>query len=113
MTLALRSLGRGRELARAVGVLTSRPPAATPRVVPTTRKPAGGGRRDQLGSLLFLAPAAIWLLAITIYPVIATFRNSVYDENAASYVGLGNYKAIFSTASILVNFRNNVIWVVI
>src|ERR1700674_5557450 len=113
MTLALRSLGRGRELARAVGVSTAGTPTATSRVVPTTRKPAGGGRRDQLGSLLFLAPAAIWLLAITIYPVVATFRNSLFDETATNYIGLSNYKSVFSTASILVNFRNNVIWVVV
>ena len=111
--MALRSLGRGRELARAVGVSTAGTPTATPRVVPTTRKPAGGGRRDQLGSLLFLAPAAIWLLAITIYPVVATFRNSLFDETATTYIGLSNYKSVFSTASILVNFRNNVIWVVV
>src|SRR6202165_1511381 len=114
MTLPSRSLGRGRELARAVGVSTpAGTPTATSRVVPTTRKPAGGGRRDQLGSLLFLAPAAIWLLAITIYPVVATFRNSLYDESATTYIGLSNYKSVFSTASILVNFRNNVIWVVV
>src|SRR6202521_4945946 len=113
MTLALRSLGRGRWLARRRGVSTAGTPTATPRFVPTTRKPAGGGRRDQLGSLLFLAPAAIWLLAITIYPVVATFPNSLYDESATTYIGLSNYKSVFSTASILVNFRNNVIWVVV
>jgi alpha-glucoside transport system permease protein len=114
MRMAARSLGRGHPLSRAVGLSSpAGAPAATSQVVPTTGKPAGGGRRDQLGSLAFLAPAAIWLLAITIYPVIATFRNSVYDETATNYVGLGNYKAIFSTASILVNFRNNVIWVVV
>lgn len=69
--------------------------------------------RDQLGSLAFLAPAAIWLLLITLYPVVATVRNSVLDESATTYVGLHNYQAIFSTASILVSFRNNVIWVVV
>jgi alpha-glucoside transport system permease protein len=112
--MAARSLLRGHRLSRAVGVSTTAgTPTATSQVVTKTRRPAGGGGRDQLGSLLFLAPGAIWLLAITIYPVIATFRNSVYDETATNYVGLGNYKAIFSTASILVNFRNNVIWVVI
>src|SRR6202040_3409123 len=88
-------------------------PPAPPRFLPTIRNPAGGGRREQLGSLLFLAPAAIWLLAITIYPVIVTFRNSVFDESATSYVGLHNYQVIFSSASILVTFRNNLIWVVI
>jgi alpha-glucoside transport system permease protein len=114
MRMAARSLRRGHPLSPAVGVSTpARAPAVALKVDATTGRPAGGGRRDQFGSLLFLAPAAIWLLAITIYPVIVTFRNSVYDENAISYVGLNNYKVLFSTASILVTFRNNIIWVVI
>jgi alpha-glucoside transport system permease protein len=113
--VASRLLGRDRRFRRAVGVSTpAGAPVATAHAVPASRKPAGGGSwRDHLGSLVFLAPAAIWLLAITIYPVVATFRNSLFDETATSYIGLNNYKAIFSTASILVNFRNNVIWVVI
>jgi alpha-glucoside transport system permease protein len=73
----------------------------------------GGGWRDHLGSLAFLAPGGIWLLAITVYPLVATARNSVYDQTATNYVGLDNYKAIFSTSSILVTFRNNIIWVLI
>ena len=114
MRMAARSFGRGRPFSRAVGIATpAGAPTATSQVARTVGKPTGGGRREQFGSLLFLAPAAIWLLAITIYPVFATFRNSLFDENAASYVGLTNYKAIFSTASSMVNFRNNLIWVVI
>jgi alpha-glucoside transport system permease protein len=73
----------------------------------------GGGWRDHLGSLAFLAPGAIFLLAITVYPLVATARNSFYDATATNYVGLGNYKEIFSTSSILVTFRNNVIWVLV
>jgi alpha-glucoside transport system permease protein len=73
----------------------------------------GGGWRDHLGSLAFLAPGAIFLLAITVYPLLATARNSFYDATATNYVGLGNYKEIFSTSSILVTFRNNVIWVLV
>lgn len=72
--------------------------------------PTGGGFRSHLGSLAFLAPGAIWLLVVTVYPLLATFRNSVYDASASTYVGLHNYQEIFSTASILVTFRNNVIW---
>ena len=72
-----------------------------------------GGWRAHLGSLAFLAPGAIWLLAITVYPLVATARNSFYDATATNYVGLTNYSDIFSTASILVTFRNNVIWVLI
>lgn len=89
-------------------------PRTTEQVVPSTGKPAGGGRlKEQLGSLLFLVPAAVWLLLITLYPVVATVRNSLYDESATNFIGLHNYQAIFSTASILVSFRNNVIWVVV
>lgn len=87
---------------------------AAPARIETTGKPAGGrGWRDHLGSLAFLAPGAIWLLVVTLYPVIATLRNSLFDETATTYVGLHNYRVIFSTASILVAFRNNVIWVVV
>ena len=73
----------------------------------------GGGWRSHLGSLAFLAPGAIWLVAITIYPLVATVRNSLYDSSATNFVGLANYKAIFTTATILTTFRNNVIWVVV
>jgi alpha-glucoside transport system permease protein len=74
------------------------------------RKGRGGGH---LGSLLFLAPGAIWLIVVTVYPLLATFRNSVFDASASNFVGLHNYQEIFSTASILVTFRNNVIWFIV
>ena len=73
----------------------------------------GGGWLDHLGSLAFLAPGAVFLLAITVYPLVATARNSFYDATATNYVGFNNYKEIFSTSSILVTFRNNVIWVLV
>ena len=83
---------------------------------PTTllrSSPGGGGWRSHLGSLAFLVPGAVWLLVIAVYPLLATFRNSVYDTSGSSFVGLHNYQEIFSTASILVTFRNNVIWFVV
>jgi len=99
------------------GVLRSVIPAVTvgPKAspLPSTGKPAGGGWRGHAGSLLFLAPGGIWLLVVTVYPLVATFRNSFYDASSTSFVGGNNYKAIFSTASILVTFRNNVIWFIV
>jgi alpha-glucoside transport system permease protein len=85
----------------------------TPAAKSSKAKGGGGGWRSHLGSLAFLAPGAIWLVAITIYPLIATVRNSLYDASASTFVGLDNYKAIFTTATILTTFRNNVIWVVV
>jgi alpha-glucoside transport system permease protein len=70
-------------------------------------------RNGRLSSLAFLAPGGIWLLALVIYPIIATVRYSLLNESATRWVGLDNYKAVFSTAAILTTFRNNAIWVIV
>ncbi len=76
---------------------------------------AGGGRgwKRHLSSLAFLVPAAIWLVAIVVYPTVATIRYSLFNESASNFVGLRNYKSVFTDASILTTFRNNVLWVLV
>ena len=76
-------------------------------------RPTGGGWRSHLGSLGFFAPGAIWLLAIVGYPLVETIRDSFFNNDSTKFVGVGNFKTIFSTAAILVTFRNNVIWVIV
>jgi len=66
-----------------------------------------------LQSLVFLVPGAVLLLAIVIWPAIATIRYSFYNATATKAVGLSNYKSLFSTADTLIAFRNNVIWVLV
>ncbi len=66
-----------------------------------------------LASLAFLVPGAILLLAIVIWPAIATIRYSFYNGTATKAVGLSNYKSLFTTADTLIAFRNNVIWVLV
>ena len=76
----------------------------------------GGHRpwiREHAVSLAFLAPAAVWMLFIVIWPTIDTFRLSLFNESATKFLGLTNYKTVFSTDTILTAFRNNVIWVLI
>ena len=53
------------------------------------------------------------LLAIVVWPTIATIRYSFYNGTATKAVGLSNYKSLFSTADTLIAFRNNVIWVLV
>jgi alpha-glucoside transport system permease protein len=111
-SLPLRRRLHGRIL-RSVAVPVAAPGGAgdTDGLLPTVGGgPTGGGFRSHLGSLLFLAPGAIWLVVVTVYPLLATFRNSVFDASGSTFIGLRNYQEIFSTASILVTFRNNVIW---
>jgi alpha-glucoside transport system permease protein len=79
-------------------------------------RPVGGRRswiRRHAVSLAFLAPAAIWLLFIVVWPTIDTVRLSLFNESATKFLGLTNYKTVFSTDTILTAFRNNVIWVLI
>src|ERR1700730_5917487 len=94
--------------------MTTVPSVAVPRVpaAPDTppRKPRGSGRRRVVVAL-FMAPAALLLGAVVVYPTIATFARSLYDDNG--FVGAGNYKTMFGTADILVAIRNNAIWVIV
>jgi alpha-glucoside transport system permease protein len=89
-------------------------PGVPGEILPTTSKPAGGGGfRSHLGSLLFLLPGALWLLLIVVYPLIATVIRSLFDGSGQNFIGLGNYKSIFSTTDIIVQLKNNVVWVVV
>jgi alpha-glucoside transport system permease protein len=79
---------------------------------PKVSRGRGWWRRNWV-SLAFLAPGAIWLLAVVVYPTIATIRFSFYDETATKFVGLHNYASVFSTDEILTAFKNNIIWVLV
>ncbi|MGH7691915.1 MAG: ABC transporter permease subunit [Candidatus Dormibacteria bacterium] len=110
--MAIGALRRRRGLLRAVVPSALHGPAKAGELADAGRPP-GGGWRSHRGSLLFLAPAAIWLGVIVGYPLVMTIRDSFYNQSATTFVGLGNYHTIFSTADILVSFRNNVIWVIV
>ncbi len=90
------------------------PSAPQGEILPSTSKHAGGGGfRSHLGSLAFLAPGALWLLLIVVYPLVATVIRSFFDASGSNFIGLGNYQAIFSTTDIIVSLKNNVVWVVL
>ena len=87
--------------------------AEEPKVTsPKVSRGRGWWRRNWV-SLAFLAPGIIWLLAIVVYPTIATIRFGFYDETATKFVGLHNYASVFSTDEILTAFKNNIIWVLV
>jgi alpha-glucoside transport system permease protein len=63
--------------------------------------------------LLFLLPAIIFLGALVVYPTIATLIRSLYSDSGGSFVGLHNYKEMFSADETLTAIKNNAIWVVV
>jgi alpha-glucoside transport system permease protein len=66
---------------------------------------------------LFLFPAAIWLVAIVLYPLVYTLVRSLFHDGpagqATTFAGLDNYVNIFTQADSFQAFRNNIIWVVV
>jgi alpha-glucoside transport system permease protein len=63
--------------------------------------------------VLYLAPAVL-LLAIYIgYPVCYSAVRSMFDSTGQSFVGFGNYAAMFTDSRTQVALRNNLIWVLV
>lgn len=66
---------------------------------------------------LFVLPAAIWLVAIVVYPLLYTLVRSFLGDGPSGdpngFVGLAHYRDIFTQSDSLEAFRNNVIWVVV
>jgi alpha-glucoside transport system permease protein len=109
--------------------------AGEPAVVPATTgssavlgEPAGPARapgrapQKSLGQsrwlwLVFLGPALILLAVIVFYPLIYTLVRSLFGDGAAgstgSFVGLGNYKSVFTNAQSLRAFVDNLVWVAV
>ena len=73
----------------------------------------GGKRGDRMVAFLFLLPVVLMLGVGLLYPGIKTILNSFYDAPGTSFIGIDNYKTIFTSGDQLVVLRNTVIWVII
>ncbi len=85
------------------------PPGAAP------PESSGEGLARHLTGAFFLAPAlillAVWLLYPTIYTVIRSFFGR--SGYLGAWVGIDNYKTLFTTSTILTAIKNNAIWVAV
>jgi alpha-glucoside transport system permease protein len=89
------------------GSVSVGPPA---REVPSSAE--GGGWRRYGVSALFLAPAALFLLVWIAYPTVYTVARSFFGRDGfGSFVGIDNYKSIFTTSILVTAIKNNAIWV--
>ena len=62
----------------------------------------------------FLAPAAVFLIVWIIYPAIYTIARSFFGrEGFGSFVGIDNYKALFTSDNLRTAIKNNAIWVAV
>jgi alpha-glucoside transport system permease protein len=62
---------------------------------------------------VFIGPAVVMLAVFLVYPVINTIIISLKDANGQEWVGLDNYKFVFTDESMLRAIRNTALWVVL
>ena len=64
-------------------------------------------------ALAFVGPAFFLIAVYYLYPTLATIRRSFYSNSGSEFVGLDNYKLIFTDDILLTAVKNNLIWVAI
>jgi alpha-glucoside transport system permease protein len=68
--------------------------------------------RNGVRPWLWVGPAVALLLFYLVYPTLNTFYLSFLNANSTQYVGLANYRYVFSDSSVLTSLRNNALWLV-
>jgi alpha-glucoside transport system permease protein len=66
-------------------------------------------------SVLFLAPAITLVVVWMVYPAVYTIIRSFFGERGflGTWVGIANYRHLFSTPSLTTAIKNNAIWVAV
>ncbi|MDP1730517.1 MAG: sugar ABC transporter permease [Devosia sp.] len=74
-------------------------------------------RRDNLRSRirpwLFLLPALLFLSVYLIYPVIETFRLSLFDKTGRTFIGFSNYFWALGDGNFQRSIVNNIVWLIV
>ena len=73
----------------------------------------GARTRQAWRPWLWLAPAFLLLGGLLVYPVLHTLAMSLLDAASSRFVGLGNYRHLFTDRNMLVVLRNNLGWVLV
>ena len=85
------------------------PPAAAP----PAPDPANWYRRNAI-ALAFLGPAAVVLAVWVVYPTVYTIVRSFFGRSGfGNFVGIDNYKQIFTTHLLIKAIENSAIWILV
>jgi alpha-glucoside transport system permease protein len=69
--------------------------------------------RESVRPYVFVGPALVILAVFLVYPVINTILLSLKDSLGQEYVGLDNYRFVFTNGEMLKAMRNTLGWVVL
>src|SRR5436190_21918792 len=94
--------------------MTSGSITAEPAVAPAPPADDGPGLRRYFTGTLFLLPALILLGVWMVYPTVYTVARSFFGLNGFNhFVGIDNYKSLFTTPTLTTAIKNNLIWVAV
>ncbi|HJQ50429.1 MAG TPA: ABC transporter permease subunit [Gaiellaceae bacterium] len=93
--------------------MSSQPIAVEPLPGAAPPEPTGGGRSRYLTGTFFLLPAAFLLGVWLVYPTVYTIVRSFFGQTGylGTWVGIDNYKTLFTTSTLVTAIKNNAIWV--
>ena len=69
--------------------------------------------RESIRPYVFVGPALVILTVFLVYPVFNTIFISFENSNSTEFVGLDNYKFVFTDVNMLRSIRNTVGWLVL
>lgn len=72
-----------------------------------------GKAQNAVASLIFFGPAAVLLLAGIVFPALQTLIFSFKNPESTSFVGLENYRWMFTDPNIRVVFVNTLLWILV
>ncbi len=89
--------------------------SAEPPVPEAPPEPGGRSRwaSHHLITLLFLAPATIFLGLWIIYPAVRTIIRSFFDRSGDNFIWFDNYRRLFTDENTQTAILNNLIWVAV
>jgi alpha-glucoside transport system permease protein len=70
-------------------------------------------RRNLVRPWAWLAPGFLLLAGFLVYPVLHTFALSLLSSDSSRFVGLDNFRYIFTARSMLIVLRNNLLWLLV
>lgn len=70
-------------------------------------------RANQVRPWLFLFPAIFAMGLYLVYPVVGSFWRSMFNRGGETFIGLGNYAAIFGDPEFQTSLFNNFLWVLV
>ena len=71
------------------------------------------GRHSRVRPWIWLAPGLVLIGGVLVYPLLKTLYLSFFDASSSRYVGLRNYRAIFTDPTLVSVLKVNLLWIVL